>query len=255
MRSAFEEFRPASCPPAEWMVRCELAGAYRLFAQLGWHELIYNHITARVPGTEHFLINPFGLMYREVTASSLVKIDLDGNKIDPSPYSANPAGFVVHSAVHAARDDVECVMHTHTTAGQVVSCQRDGLLPLSFTSVFYTGRIAYHDFEGITLEREESQRLAADLGSKNIMILRNHGLLVCGASIADAFADHYMLQRACEVQVAAQATGAVLIQPGDDIASHAAEQFDLSARKGDQNQMLFDAMLRWMWDMKPDFCR
>lgn len=145
--------------------------------------------------------------------------------------------------------------HTQTTAGQVVSCQRDGLLPLSFTSVFYTGRIAYHDFEGITLEREESQRLAADLGSKNVMILRNHGLLVCGASIADAFADHYMLQRACEVQIAAQATGAALIQPSDGIASHAAEQFDRSARKGDQNQMLFDAMLRWMWEANSDFCR
>jgi ribulose-5-phosphate 4-epimerase/fuculose-1-phosphate aldolase len=255
MRDAFEERRPASCPADEWLVRCELAGAYRLFAQLGWHELIYNHITARVPGTEHFLINPFGLMYREVTASNLLKIDLDGRKIEPSPYSANPAGFVVHSAVHAARADVACVMHTHTTAGQVVSCQRDGLLPLSFTSVFYTGRIAYHDFEGITLEREESVRLAADLGDRNIMILRNHGLLVCGVSIADAFADHYLLQRACEVQVAAQATGAALIRPSEDIAMHAADQFDRSARQGDQNKMLFDAMLRWAWELNPDFCR
>ncbi|MET3373595.1 ribulose-5-phosphate 4-epimerase/fuculose-1-phosphate aldolase [Variovorax boronicumulans] len=255
MRNVFEAHRPVSCPVDEWQVRCELAGAYRLFAQLGWHELIYNHITARVPGTEHFLINPFGLMYREVTASNLLKIDLDGSKIEPSPYSANPAGFIVHSAVHAARHDVACVMHTHTTAGQVVACQRDGLLPLSFTSVFYTGRVAYHDFEGITLEREESQRLAADLGSKNVMILRNHGLLVCGASIADAFADHYLLQRACEVQIAAQATGVALIQPSDDIATHAAEQFDLSARKGDQNRMLFDAMLRWTWELNADFCR
>lgn len=255
MRDVFEKRRPASCPADEWLVRCELAGAYRLFAQLGWHELIYNHITARVPGTEHFLINPFGLMYREVTAGNLLKIDLDGRKIEPSPYSANPAGFVVHSAVHAARADVACVMHTHTTAGQVVSCQRDGLLPLSFTSVFYTGRVAYHDFEGITLEREESVRLAADLGDRNIMILRNHGLLVCGASIADAFADHYLLQRACEVQVAAQATGAALIRPSDDIAMHAADQFDRSARQGDQNRMLFDAMLRWAWDLSPDFCR
>jgi len=219
---------------------CELAGTYRLFAQLGWHELIYNHITARVPGTERFLINPFGLMYREVTASNLLKIDLHGHKVVPSPYSTNPAGFAVH---------------THTTAGQVVSCQRDGLLPLSFTSVFYTGRLAYHDFEGITLEREQSQRLAADLGRSNVMILRNHGLLVCGASIADAFADHYLLQRACEVQFAAQATGAALIQPSNDIATHAAEQFDLSARKGDQNRMLFDAMLRWTLELNPDFCR
>ncbi|WP_038218314.1 class II aldolase/adducin family protein [Xenophilus azovorans] len=255
MRDVFERQRPASCPADEWLVRCELAGAYRLFARLGWHELIYNHITARVPGTEHFLINPFGLMYREVTAGNLLKIDLDGHKVEPSPHGANPAGFVVHSAVHGARPDVACVMHTHTTAGQVVSCQRDGLLPLSFTSVFYTGRVAYHDFEGITLEREESLRLARDLGDRNMMILRNHGLLVCGASIADAFADHYMLQRACEVQVAAQATGAALVRPGNDIALHAARQFDLSARQGTQNRMLFDAMLRWMWELDAGFCR
>lgn len=237
------------------MLRCELAGAYRLFAQLGWHELIYNHITARVPGTEHFLINPFGLTYREVTASNLVKIDLDGRKIEPSAHPVNPAGFVVHSAVHGARADVVCVMHTHTTAGQVVSCQRGGLLPLSFTSVFYTGRVAYHDFEGITLDEEESQRLAADLGDRSFMILRNHGLLVCGASIADAFADHYLLQRACEVQIAAQATGVALIQPSDEIAHRAADQFDMSARKGNQNRLLFDAMLRWAWELNPDFCR
>lgn len=255
MRDVFERQRPASCPADEWLVRCELAGAYRLFARLGWHELIYNHITARVPGTEHFLINPFGLMYREVTAGNLLKIDLDGHKVEPSPHGANPAGFVVHSAVHGARPDVACVMHTHTTAGQVVSCQRDGLLPLSFTSVFYTGRVAYHDFEGITLEREESLRLARDLGDRNMMILRNHGLLVCGASIADAFADHYMLQRACEVQVAAQATGAALVRPGNDIALHAARQFDLSARQGTQNRTLFDAMLRWMWELDAGFCR
>jgi len=255
VRDVFERQRPASCPADEWLVRCELAGAYRLFARLGWHELIYNHITARVPGTEHFLINPFGLMYREVTAGNLLKIDLDGHKVEPSPHGANPAGFVVHSAVHGARPYVACVMHTHTTAGQVVSCQRDGLLPLSFTSVFYTGRVAYHDFEGITLEREESLRLARDLGDRNMMILRNHGLLVCGASIADAFADHYMLQRACEVQVAAQATGAALVRPGNDIALHAARQFDLSARQGTQNRMLFDAMLRWMWELDAGFCR
>jgi len=255
MKELFAARRPPDCPPDEWEVRCELAAAYRLFARLGWHELIYNHITARVPGTEYFLINPFGLMYREVTASNLVKIDLDGNKVEPSPYPVNPAGFVVHGAVHGARADVACVMHTHTTAGQVVSCQRDGLLPLSFTSVFFTGRIAYHDFEGITLEREESRRLANDLGDRNVMILRNHGLLVCGASIADAFADHYLLQRACEVQVAAQATGVALIHPPDSIASHAAEQFDRSARKGDDNRLLFDAMLRWIWELSSDFCR
>lgn len=226
-----------------------------MFWHLGWHELIYNHITLRVPGTEHFLINPFGLMYREVTASNLVKIDLEGRSLDPDAYPINPAGFVVHSAVHRARADVACVMHSHTTAGQVVSCQRDGLLPLSFTSVFYTDRIAYHDFEGITLDHEESARLAADLGDRNIMILRNHGLLVCGSSIEDAFADHYLLQRACEVQVAAQGSGVALRQPDHTIAAHAADQFDRSARQGDQNRLLFDAMARFMWDSDPGFCR
>lgn len=255
LTGTFESRRPSPCPPDEWLARCRLAAAYRMFWHLGWHELIYNHITLRVPGTEHFLINPFGLMYREVTASNLVKIDLEGRALDADAHPINPAGFVVHSAVHRARPDVACVMHSHTTAGQVVSCQEEGLLPLSFTSMFYTDRIAYHDFEGITLDHEESARLAADLGRRNVMILRNHGLLVCGPSIEDAFADHYLLQRACEVQVAAQGTGARLRQPGPVIAAHAADQFDRSARQGDQNRWLFDAMVRFMWDSDPTFCR
>lgn len=250
---AFALARPASCNPEEWQVRCELAAAYRLFAHLGWHELIYNHLTVRVPGTDHFLINPFGLMYREIKASHLVKIDLDGRKVEPSPWPVNPAGFIVHSAVHAARADAHCVIHTHTTAGQVVSCQRDGLLPLSFTSLFYTDRIAYHGFEGITLDRDECQRLAEHLGHRNVMILRNHGLLVCGPSIGDAFADHYMLQRACEVQIAAQASGVPLLRPSEAIAARAAEQYDTTARQGEQNALLWDAMLRWAWDLDPGF--
>jgi ribulose-5-phosphate 4-epimerase/fuculose-1-phosphate aldolase len=251
---AFAQRRPAGMPPREWQVRCELAAAYRLFAQLGWHELIYNHLTGRVPESDHFLINPFGLMYREITASKLVKIDLEGRKVEPSPWAVNPAGFIVHAAVHAARADAHCVMHTHTTAGQVVSCQRDGLLPLSFNAMFYGARVAYHAFEGITLDREECERLAADLGERNVMILRNHGLLVCGPTIGDAFAEHYMLQRACEVQVAAQSTGAVLVQPSADIAGRASAQYDRTARKGDQNTLLWDAMLRWAWDLDPGFC-
>jgi ribulose-5-phosphate 4-epimerase/fuculose-1-phosphate aldolase len=249
----FAQRRPAGMAADEWQVRCELAAAYRLSAHLGWHELIYNHVTARVPGTPYFLINPFGLMYREVTAANLVKIDLEGRKVEPSPWHVNPAGFIVHSAVHAARADAHCVMHTHTTAGQVVSCQRDGLLPLSFNAMFYAGRVAYHDFEGITLDREECERLAADLGDRNVMILRNHGLLVCGPTIGDTFAEHYMLQRACEVQVAAQATGAVLVQPRDEIAQRASAQYDRTARKGDQNSLLWDAMLRWAWDLDAGF--
>lgn len=251
---AFAQSRPAHCAPEEWQVRCELAAAYRLFALLGWHELIYNHLTVRVPGSEHFLINPFGLMYREVKASNLLKIDLDGRKVDASPWPVNPAGFIVHSAVHAARADAHCVMHTHTTAGQVVACQRDGLLPLSFNSMFYTGRVAYHEFEGITLEREECGRLARDLGDRNVMILRNHGVLVCGPSVGDAFTEHYMFQRACEVQIAAQATGVPLVQPANTIAQRAAQQYERTARQGGQNRLLWDAMLRWAWDLDPSFC-
>ncbi|MBA2960617.1 class II aldolase/adducin family protein [Ramlibacter sp. MAH-25] len=253
MRDAFGQRRPAGVDAGEWQLRCELAAAYRLFAHLGWHELIYNHLTVRLPGTEHFLINPFGLMYREIRASTLVKIDLEGRKVDASAWAVNPAGFVVHAAVHAARADAHCVVHTHTTAGQVVACQAGGLLPLSFNALFYAGRVAYHDFEGITLDRQECQRLAADLGDRNVMILRNHGLLVCGPSIGDAFAEHYMLQRACEVQVAAQATGAALVQPLDAIAQRAAAQYDRTARQGDQNALLWDAMLRWAWDLDPGF--
>jgi ribulose-5-phosphate 4-epimerase/fuculose-1-phosphate aldolase len=253
IHDVFDQKRPAGIAPEEWHVRCELAAAYRLFAHLGWHELIYNHLTVRVPGTPHFLINPFGLMYREIRASNLVKIDLEGNKVEPSPWSVNPAGFIVHSAVHAAREDAHCVVHSHTTAGQVVSCQREGLLPLSFNSLFYTDRIAYHEFEGITLDRDECLRLAAHLGDRNVMILRNHGLLVCGPTIGDAFAEHYMLQRACEVQVAAQATGAALLQPSREIAERASAQYERTARKGDQNTLLWDAMLRWAWDLDPGF--
>jgi ribulose-5-phosphate 4-epimerase/fuculose-1-phosphate aldolase len=253
LTDAFQQRRPAGIDAQEWQVRCELAAAYRLFAQLGWHELIYNHLTVRVPGSAHFLINPFGLMYREITASKLVKIDLDGRKVEPSAWNVNPAGFVVHAAVHAARADAHCVMHTHTTAGQVVACQRDGLLPLSFNAMFYAGRVAYHDFEGITLDREECERLARDLGDRNVMILRNHGLLVCGPTIGDTFAEHYMLQRACEVQVAAQATGAALVTPRDEIAQRASAQYDRTARQGDQNGLLWDAMLRWAWDLDPGF--
>ena len=253
LQDAFQQRRPAGIAAAEWQVRCGLAAAYRLFAHLGWHELIYNHLTVRVPGTEHFLINPFGLMYREITASALVKIALDGRKVEPSAWDVNPAGFVVHAAVHAARPDAHCVVHTHTTAGQVVSCQRDGLLPLSFNAMFYTDRIAYHDFEGISLEREECGRLAADLGDRNVMILRNHGLLVCGPSIGDAFAEHYMLQRACEVQVAAQATGVPLVQPSAEIAQRVSAQYERTARQGTQNTLLWDAMLRQAWDLDPRF--
>jgi ribulose-5-phosphate 4-epimerase/fuculose-1-phosphate aldolase len=244
-----------SIPAAEWKARQELACAYRLFDHFGWHELIYNHITVRVPGSEgHFLINPFGLLYREVCASNLVKIDLDGNIVGESAHPVNPAGFVVHSAIHAARHDAQAVAHVHTTAGQAVACQREGLLPLSFSALFYTDRIAYHDFEGITLERDERARLAADLGDRNVMILRNHGLLSCGPTIAHAFLDLYQLQRACEVQIAAQAGGSAnLALPSRDAALNSAAQHRRALEKGIEPAMAFAAMTRWMIAKDPSF--
>jgi ribulose-5-phosphate 4-epimerase/fuculose-1-phosphate aldolase len=241
-------------PAAEWQARVELAACYRLFARFGWHELIYNHITLRVPGTaDQFLINPFGLMYREVTAANLVRIDTEGNALSGGAYGVNPAGFIVHRAVHMAREDAHCVMHTHTTAGLAVACQQDGLLPISFPAVFFTDRLAYHDFEGITLEREECARLAASLGTRNAMILRNHGLLTCGPTVADAFSEMYQLQRACEVQVAALAGGRPIRTPPASVAHRAAAQFDALSRQGAQNALLFAAMLRWVEEAEPDF--
>lgn len=233
--------------------RVNLAAAYRLLAELGWHELIYNHITVRVPGTEHFLINPFGLMYREVNASNLVKVDLEGNVLGDSTHPINPAGFIVHAAVHGARPDVGCVIHTHTTTGLAVACQADGLLPLSFPSMFYTDRLAYHEFEGITVDHDECARLAADLGNRNAMILRNHGLLACGRTLGDAFAEIYHLQRACDVQIAAQASGAALTWPDRSIGLKASAQHDALARSGTQNDLLWSAMVRWMDRVDPGY--
>ena len=240
--------------PEEWKVRQQLACAYRLFDHFGWHELIYNHITVRVPGeVGRFLINPFGLMYREVKASNLVKIDIDGNVIGESQYGINRAGFVIHSAIHRARPDAHAVAHTHTTAGQAVSCQADGLLMMGFTGVMFHERVAYHDYEGITLDLDEQSRLLRDMGTKNVMILRNHGLLTCGPTLPDAFAEMYQLQRACEVQLAAQAGGtAKLSIPDEKLAIRATGQFLQAQRSGECN-MLFDAMTRWMIDKDPSF--
>jgi len=175
----------ASHPDAERALRIELAGTYRAFAMLGWTELIYNHITARVPGSgTHFLINPFGLHYTEVNASNLVKIDVDANVIGASPYLVNPAGFVVHAAIHRALPDAHCVMHTHTTAGLAVACSQTGLDNTNFYSAQLYGMVAYHDFEGVTVRADEGARIVADLGDKRLMILRNHGLLSIGSTIA-----------------------------------------------------------------------
>jgi ribulose-5-phosphate 4-epimerase/fuculose-1-phosphate aldolase len=191
-------------------------------------------------------------MYREVTASNLVKVDIDG-QIVLGEYPINRAGFVIHSAIHRAREDAHAVAHTHTTAGQAVSCQEHGLLPMSFSAAMFHDRIAYHDFEGITLDLDEQERLLADLGGKDVMILRNHGLLTCGPTLADAFQEMYQLQRSCEVQVAALAGGARVILLREELAIRATNQFARTARNGVENRMMFDAMTRWMVDKDPSF--
>jgi ribulose-5-phosphate 4-epimerase/fuculose-1-phosphate aldolase len=196
----------------EWAARVDLAAAYRAVAMYGWDDLVFTHISARVPGPgHHFLINPYGMMFEEITASSLVKVDLKGEKVMESPFEINPAGFTIHSAVHEARDDARCVMHLHTVEGVAVSAQKDGLLALSQQSLFPLASVAYHDYEGVALNPDEKARLVKDLGDKHNLILRNHGLLTCAESVADAFLYMYILQKACEVQVLAQSSGRDLI--------------------------------------------
>ncbi len=198
--------------------RVQLAACYRIFDMLGWTHMIFNHITLRVPGTRrHFLINPYGLWYREVTASNLVKIDLDGNIVSPSEWPVNRAGFVIHSAIHATREDAHCIMHTHTTAGSAIACQRDGLQPDNFHSAMIHGQVAYHDFEGVTVRDDEKPRLVRSLGDKSYLILRNHGLLVCGRTVPEAFLRMWTLESACQIQQAAQSSGRPLIALSADV--------------------------------------
>jgi len=198
--------KPAGMAAEEWSLSLELAACYRAFDWMGWSELIYNHITARVPGPErHYLINPYGLWYTEVTAANLVKIDLEGKVVDGSKYPVNLAGFVIHSAIHASREDARCVIHTHTTAGSAVASKRDGLRYDNFYSAILHGDVAYHDFEGTTVDTDEQPRLVASLGAKHVLILRNHGLLAIGSCIADAFLRYWTLERACQIQAASDA--------------------------------------------------
>jgi ribulose-5-phosphate 4-epimerase/fuculose-1-phosphate aldolase len=196
----------------EWQQRVDLAACYRLVALFHWDDLIFTHISARVPGPEHhFLINPYGMMFEEITASSLVKVDLQGKKVSESPYEINPAGFVIHSAIHAAREDALCVLHLHSLNGVAVSAQKEGLRPVSQQSLFALASLAYHDYEGVALNEDEKPRLVRDLGDKNFMMLRNHGLLTVAETIADAFLFMYVLEAACTIQVRAQSGGGPLI--------------------------------------------
>ncbi len=228
----------------EWAMRVDLAACYRLIALYGWDDLVFTHISARVPGDEeHFLINAYGMLFEEMTASSLVKVDLAGEKVLASPYPINPAGFVIHSAVHAAQHDVGCVLHTHSRAGVAVSAQAEGLLPISQTSLFPYATLAYHDYEGVALNDDEKPRLVADLGNNRALMLRNHGLLTTGATIADAFLLMYLLEIACQIQVMAQSSGTELLRVPQTIVDGIQAQAE-QATKGLGGQLVWPGLLR-----------
>ncbi|CAG1019186.1 4-hydroxy-3-prenylphenylpyruvate oxygenase/4-hydroxy-3-prenylbenzoate synthase [Burkholderiaceae bacterium] len=217
--------RQASVSDAEWQTRVNLAAAYRLVALFKWDDLVFTHITARVPGSDNqFLINPYGLMFEEITASSLVKIDTAGNKLDDTAFPVNPAGFTIHSAIHGARHDAQCVLHTHTLNGVAVSAQKGGVLPLSQQSIFVLSSLAYHDYEGVALREEEKPRLVSDLGERNFLMLRNHGLLTLGPTIADAFLNMYLFETVCTIQVRAMAGATELIHIDPRIIAGAQQQ-------------------------------
>jgi len=239
----------------EWAVRVDLAACYRLVARYGWEDLVFTHITARVPGTEdQFLINPYGLFFDEITASSLVKIDLQGAKVDDSPFPVNPAGFVIHSAIHAGRHDARCVLHTHTVNGIAVSTQRAGLLPISQHSMFILNSLGYHDFEGPALNDDEKPRLVRDLGDHSALILRNHGLLTVGQTVADAFVTMYYLEASCAIQLRAQAGGGELIPVPKEILDTAYGQLTTAARPGGgPGQLVWPGLLRRLDRSDPSY--
>ncbi len=223
------DHRPDGISAEEWDARVQLAACYRLIDHFGMTDLIYNHITARVPGPEHhFLINPFGPHYSEITASGLVKVDLDGTPVDDPAARINPAGYVIHACIHRARPDLHAVIHTHTRAGIAVSCLADGLIPMEQNGFQFLGRIAYHDYEGIALDEAEQERLIADLGDCSVMILRNHGLLACGANISQAFRRIYYLEMACKIQLDVMAGGAPSL-PARAVQEHTAAQWQTGA--------------------------
>jgi ribulose-5-phosphate 4-epimerase/fuculose-1-phosphate aldolase len=231
----------------EWAVRVDLAAAYRLVSRYGWEDLVFTHISARVPGTEdQFLINPYGLFFDEITASSLVKIDQDGNKLQDSPFDVNAAGFIIHSAIHAVRHDAKCVLHTHTPSGVAVATQRAGLLPISQHSLFVLSSLGYHDFEGPALDADEKPRLVADLGENRCLILRNHGLLTVGETVADAFVNMYYLEASCSIQVRAQSGGGELIHIDKSVIDkgYSAAMQEQRRRNGGQPRLVWPGLLR-----------
>jgi ribulose-5-phosphate 4-epimerase/fuculose-1-phosphate aldolase len=239
--------------PEEWDVRVQLAACYRFAAHFRMTDLIYTHISARVPGDEnHFLLNAFGLMWDEVNASNLVKITLDGKIVDdPTGLGFNEAGFVIHSAIHGARHDVACVMHTHTASGVAVSAQQHGLLPLSQHAMRLTGNVGYHEYEGVALNLEERERLVADIGDKMTLILHNHGLLTCGKTVREAFDFMYYLERACQIQIAALAGGTPVIMPTPEVAQKVANSFDRPGYQEKKGE--WRALIRMLDRMDPSY--
>lgn len=238
----------------EWQMRVDLAACYRLVAHYGWDDLLFTHNSARVPNSDHhFLINPLGLKFEEITASSLIKIDCDGNKIMESPFGYIKAGFTIHSAIHMNREDAVCVMHTHTMEGMAVSAQKEGLLMLNQKSLAFYNRVAYHDFEGIADDLDERDRLAADLGDLNAMILWNHGLMTVGDTVGSAFILHRRLNDACQLQLMAQAGGGELRFPSKEVCEKTAKQFDDSYTRGESAAIQWAALKRMLDRIDPSY--
>jgi len=240
--------------PEEWKIRVDLAAAYRMIAHYGWDDLIFTHLSARVPGPEHhFLLNPYQLMFEEVTASSLVKVDMSGNPVEPTPFITNAAGFTIHSALHMAREDAQAVIHLHTPNGQAVSAHNEGLLPLTQTAMAIRDEIAYHDFEGIAVDLDERERIVADLGDKSAMILRNHGTLALGENVAEAFIKIYFLERACEAQVKALSAGPQNLSNPPQGSPEITAQQGKSGLKAAANFLAWPALLRKAYRLDPSF--
>jgi ribulose-5-phosphate 4-epimerase/fuculose-1-phosphate aldolase len=241
----------------EWKLRVNLAACYRLVAMYGWSDLIFTHISAKLPESvsgkdHHFLINPYGLMFDEITASSLLKIDLQGNQINESPFYVNHAGFVIHSTIHEARHDLECVLHTHSRSGVAVSAQKEGLLPISQQSSLILSSLAYHDYEGLAVHDDERDRLKADLGNNNYMILRNHGLLTVGCSVPDAFLAMYFFETSCQIQISAQAGGTLSPVP-QKVLDGVTTAVRVQQSKGSAADLAWPALLRRLDRLNPGY--
>ncbi|MDQ3139704.1 MAG: class II aldolase/adducin family protein [Pseudomonadota bacterium] len=241
-------------PPEEWKIRVDLAAAYRLVAYFGWDDLIFTHLSARIPGPEHhFLLNPYNLMFEEVTASSLVKVDMQGLAVDPSPFITNPAGFTIHSALHMARADAQAVMHLHTPHGQAVSAHAEGLLPLTQTAMLIRDDVAFHDYEGVAVDLDERERLVANIGDKGAMLLRNHGTLAVGETVGEAFLKLYFLERACEAQILALSAGdANLNRPPQGSPEVTAQQGKMGLKLA-AGALAWPALLRKAYRLDPGF--